>query len=409
MRESRRSRWPQDHFDLVVVDEAHHALADSYLNTLEYFHGHAKVLGVTATPDRGDERNLGLYFEDIACEVTLLELIRDGWLAPIRVKTVPLEIDLDEVRTTAGDFNAGDLGHAIEPLLAEIVSVLVGHLDRKILVFLPLISTSQLFVSLCRTHGIAAEHIDGTSPDRREILERFRTGKTQVLANAMLLTEGYDEPSVDCVVCLRPTKVRSLYSQIIGRGTRIHPGKENLLVLDFLWQSEEHRLIRPAHLVAEDEEQAEAITEQLAMEAEEEGCLEQAIAAAEADRTNKLRERLAGNRHRRGSLFDPIELAVTLNDSALAEFTPTMGWHFEAPSAKQLAFLSKAGISPGTVRCRGHASMLIDRIMTRRDIGLATPKQVRVMRRLGYESPETATFEDARAFLDEKLSNPARR
>ena len=87
MREKRRERWPRDHFGLVVVDEAHHALADSYLNTLGHFHDHAKVLGVSATPDRGDKKNLGRYFENIACEVTLLDLVNQGWLSPIKVKT----------------------------------------------------------------------------------------------------------------------------------------------------------------------------------------------------------------------------------------------------------------------------------------------------------------------------------
>jgi superfamily II DNA or RNA helicase len=105
---------------------------------------------------------------------------------------------------------------------------------------------------MCRQRGIAAEHVDGQSPDRTERLARFSRGETTLLSNAMLLTEGYDEPSIDCVVCLRPTKVRGLYSQIVGRGTRLYPGKDHLLLLDFLWLTEEHNLIRPANLIAKD-------------------------------------------------------------------------------------------------------------------------------------------------------------
>ena len=136
----------------------------------------------------------------------------------------------------------------------------------------------------------------------------------------MLLTEGYDEPSIDCVVCLRPTKVRALYSQIIGRGTRMYGGKDHLLVLDFLWQSEEHSLIKPAHLIAEDEEDARALTEKLGGE----GDLEEAREAVNADRTRSLADRLRDNRRRKGSVLDPLELAVTLNEAHLAEFVPAM-------------------------------------------------------------------------------------
>jgi superfamily II DNA or RNA helicase len=83
------------------------------------------------------------------------------------------------------------------------------------------------------------------------------------MSNAMLLTEGYDEPSIDCVVCLRPTKVRSLYCQIVGRGTRVYPNKDHLLLLDFLWLTNDHSLIKPAHLVAKDDKEADEVAEML--------------------------------------------------------------------------------------------------------------------------------------------------
>jgi superfamily II DNA or RNA helicase len=403
MREARRNRWPRDHFGLVVVDEAHHSLADSYLSTLQHFDNHAKVLGVSATPDRGDKKNLGRYYQNIACEVTLLDLIQQGWLAPIKVKTVPLGMNLDSVRTTAGDFNADDLGHALEPYLEQIADVLVEHRHRKTLVFLPLISVSKQFAKICRERGLQAEHVDGQSNDRRDILERFKSGETRILTNAMLLTEGYDEPSIDCVVCLRPTKVRALYSQIIGRGTRICPGKDHLLVLDFLWQSGEHSLIKPAHLIAEDDEDAQALTDKLG----DDGDLEEAREEVNADRTRKLRERLAANRRRKGSVLDPLELAVTLNDAHLAEFIPVMQWQGDAPSAKQLDILGKFGIDVMAVLTKGHASCLLDRLITRRKLELATPKQVRMLRKYGHPRPEMATFKEAKAFLNIKFGSAA--
>jgi superfamily II DNA or RNA helicase len=403
MRETRRNRWPRDHFGLVVVDEAHHSLADSYLNTLRHFDGHAKVLGVSATPDRGDKKNLGRYYQNIACEVSLLDLIQQGWLSPIKVKTVPLGMDLGSVRTTAGDFNVDDLGHALEPYLEKIADVLVEHRHRKTLVFLPLIAVSKRFAEICRERGLLAEHVDGQSRERQATLERFKRDEIRILTNAMLLTEGYDEPSIDCVVCLRPTKMRSLYSQIIGRGTRIWPGKDHLLVLDFLWQSEEHSLVKPAHLIAEDEEDAKALTEKLGGE----GDLEEAREAVNADRTRTLAERLHDNRRRKGSVLDPLELAVTLNDAHLAEFTPVMQWQGDAPSPKQLDILAKFGIDITAVLTKGHASFLLDRLITRRKLDLATPKQVRLLRKFGHPRPEMATFKEAKAFLDIQFGSAA--
>lgn len=401
MREPRRNRWPRDHFGLVVVDEAHHTLADSYLNTLRHFHDHAKVLGVTATPDRGDQKNLGRYYQNIACEITLLDLIKQQWLSQIRVKTVPLEMDLRGVRTTAGDYSADDLGHALEPYLERIADVLVEHRYRKTIVFLPLIRVSKLFAQICRDRGLLAEHVDGQTNERKAVLERFRRDETRILCNAMLLTEGYDEPSIDCVVCLRPTKIRALYSQIIGRGTRIWPGKDHLLVLDFLWQTGEHSLVKPAHLIAEDEEEAREITAKLMTEED----LEQAKDAANADRTRKLRDRLAANSNRRGSVLDPLELAVTLNDAHLADFIPVMEWQSNAPTDRQLAVLVNFGIDAQSVLTKGHASFLLDRLIMRRKLGLATPKQVRLLRRRGHPCPETATFEEAGKFLDACFAN----
>jgi superfamily II DNA or RNA helicase len=249
-RNSRLQRFARDHFQTVIVDEAHHTLADSYLRILNHF-GQAKVLGVTATPDRGDKRDLARFYEDIAFEISLLDLIKDHWLCPIRIKTVPLKIDISAVGMRAGDYSEEELAQSIEPMLHELAdAICVNVADRKTLIFTPLVRTADQFADILRQRGLAAESVCGESPDRKGILSRFASGETGVLCNAMLLTEGYDEPSIDCVIPLRPTTIRSLYSQQIGRGTRIHPGKENLLLLDFLWLSRTHDLVGPASLIA---------------------------------------------------------------------------------------------------------------------------------------------------------------
>ncbi len=410
MREKRLQRWPKNHFDLVVVDEAHHVLAESYQSVLRHFDGHAKVLGVTATPDRGDKRSLGDYFEDVAYEVGLHELIRERFLVPIKVRTLPLRIDLKGVRTTAGDYNDADLGGAIEPYIGAIVDEMVAAIGmRKTLVFLPLIRTSQEFVRRCREVGLRAEHVDGQSEDRKDILARFASGEIQVLSNSMLLTEGFDEPSVECVVCLRPTKVRALYSQIIGRGTRVSPGKEDLLVLDFLWMTEKHSLVRPAHLVAPNEEIAQQMT------AISEGAAglesEQDLLALESDakeaRERSLAEALAANSRRKGRLIDPVEFALSLHEVGLADWEPTMRWHADAPSDKQLQILARMGFDTTAVLTKGYASVLLDRVMTRRALKLATPKQVAWLRKTGHPHPETATFDEAGDWLSAQFERRA--
>ncbi|MEE0592308.1 MAG: DEAD/DEAH box helicase, partial [Eggerthella lenta] len=207
MRPSRLDRFPRDWFDAIIVDEAHHALSASYQAVLDHFDA-ADVLGVTATPDRGDRRDLGAYFDSIAYEYTLPRAIKEGYLCPIKAQTVPLAIDLAAVRTQSGDYSAGDLGTALDPYLERIADEMLaaGCTERKTVVFLPLVKTSQKFRGILEAKGFRAMEVNGESADRAETLAAFdEAGGGAVLCNSMLLTEGWDCPSVDCVVVLRPT------------------------------------------------------------------------------------------------------------------------------------------------------------------------------------------------------------
>ena len=245
-RTARLERFPQDYFGTIIIDEAHHAITDGYRRILDYFSG-AKVLGVTATPDRGDMRNLGEVFDSLAFEYKLTDAIKEGYLCKIMAQTIPLQLDITSVTMSGGDYAVGDLGTALDPYLEQIAAEMARRCkSRKTVVFLPLIKTSQKFRDLLNTYGFRAAEVNGQSDDRRQVLADFDAGKYNVLCNSMLLTEGWDCPSVDCVVVLRPTKVRSLYSQMVGRGTRLSPGKTDLLLLDFLWMTDKHELCRPA-------------------------------------------------------------------------------------------------------------------------------------------------------------------
>ena len=402
-RTARLERFPQDYFGTIIIDEAHHAITDGYRRILDYFSG-AKVLGVTATPDRGDMRNLGEVFDSLAFEYKLTDAIKEGYLCKIMAQTIPLQLDITSVTMSGGDYAVGDLGTALDPYLEQIAAEMANRCkERKTVVFLPLIKTSQKFRDLLNTHGFRAAEVNGQSDDRRQVLADFDAGKYNVLCNSMLLTEGWDCPSVDCVVVLRPTKVRSLYSQMVGRGTRLSPGKTDLLLLDFLWMTDKHELCRPADLVCEDRTVARQMTEHLA----ETGCpedIEEAAAQASEDvvaqREEALTKQLEEQRRKKAKLVDPLQYEMSIQAEDLAGYVPAFGWEAGPPSEQQTAALEKLGILPDAVESAGKAALLLDRLNKRRDEGLTTPKQIRCLEKYGFQHVGTWSFEAARHMID---------
>ncbi|WP_455443817.1 DEAD/DEAH box helicase [Streptococcus salivarius] len=398
-REKRLSKFPDDHFDTIVIDEAHHAISDGYQRVLEHFKN-ANVLGVTATPDRGDMRNLGSYFDSLAYEYPLVDAIKSGYLSKITAITIPLELDLSAVSQQAGDFKASEIGTALDPYLEQIADEMVKQCkNRKTVVFLPLVKTSQKFRDILNEKGFRAAEVNGESKDRAEILEDFDKNKYNVLCNSMLLTEGWDCPTVDCVVVLRPTKVRALYSQMVGRGTRLAPGKENLLLLDFLWHTERHELCRPAHLIASSPEVAKKMTENMAEDTEVGFSLldaeEQASKDVVAEREEALAKQLAEQRKKKRKLVDPLQFEMSIQAEDLAGYVPSFGWEMAPPSEKQLKALEKFGIYTEEIGNAGKAGKLLDRLNKRKDSGLTTPKQIRLLEGRGFRNVGMWKFEDA--------------
>lgn len=402
MREKRLERLSKNYFNTIVIDEAHHCISEGYRRVLDYF-DNADVLGVTATPDRGDMKNLGQVFESLAYEYTLSQAIRDGYLSPIKALTIPLRLDLTNVGVQSGDFKAGDLGDALEPYLLGIAEEMRNYcLERKTVVFLPLIKTSQKFRDILNEKGFRAAEVNGESADRARVLKDFDEGKYNVLCNSMLLTEGWDCPSVDCVVVLRPTKVRSLYSQMVGRGTRLCEGKDHLLLLDFLWHTQRHELCRPASLICERAEVAEKMTENL----EQAGCpvdIEEAEKQAESDvvaqREAALAKELEEMKTRKRQLVDPLQFEMSIQAEDLSGYVPSFGWEMAPPSDKQLKSLEKFGIMPDEIDNAGKASMLLDRLHKRMTEGLTTPKQIRFLENRGFRHVGTWLFRDAQEMI----------
>ncbi len=409
MRTTRLSRFPEDYFNTIIIDEAHHCISDSYQRILKYFPD-AKVLGVTATPDRGDMKNLGQVFESLAYEYTLPKAIKEGYLSPIKAVTIPLQVDLTGVGVQSGDFKAGDLGTALDPYLHQIANEMVRYCrDRKTVVFLPLVKTSKKFRDILIANGFRAAEVSGESQDRAEILEDYASGKYNVLCNSMLLTEGWDCPDVDCIVVLRPTKVRSLYCQMVGRGTRLAPGKDHLLLLDFLWHTERHELCHPAHLICESEEVAQKMTENLEKDA---GCpvdIEEAEKNASEDvvaqREEALAQKLAEMKRRKRKLVDPLQFEMSIQAEDLAGYVPAFGWEMAPPSDKQKKTLEKLGIMPDEIDNAGKASKLLERLDKRRQEGLTTPKQIRFLEERGFRHVGTWQFDTAKKLIDRIAGN----
>lgn len=408
MREKRLGQFPEDYFQTIIIDETHHCISDSYQKVLNHFSS-AKILGVTATPDRGDMRNLGSYFESLSYEYTLPKAIKEGYLSPIKALTIPLKIDMTGVGVQAGDFKASDISTALDPYLQGIAQEMEKYCkDKKTVVFLPLVKTSQKFRDLLNAHGFRAAEVNGGSQDRSEVLEAFDRGEYNVLCNSMLLTEGWDCPSVDCVVVLRPTKVRSLYCQMVGRGTRLSPGKDHLLLLDFLWHTERHELCHPASLICQDEEVAKKMTEHI----EQAGCpvdIEEAEKTAAEDvvaqREEALAKQLEEMKRRKKKLVDPLQFEMSIQAEDLSGYVPAFGWEMGPPSEKQKATLEKLGILPDQIENAGKAAKILDRLDKRKEEGLTTPKQIRFLEGRGFQHVGTWQFETARKLIDRIAAN----
>nr|DAZ24940.1 MAG TPA: Chromatin remodeling complex ATPase [Caudoviricetes sp.] len=407
-QEKRLARFPNDYFQDIIVDEAHHCLSDSYKRVLDHFPD-ANILGVTATPDRGDMKNLGEFFDSKAYEYSMTEAIREGYLCPIKAQMIPLELDIADVDISSGDFSAGEIGHALEPYLQQIAAEMANYCrGRKTVVFLPLIATSQKFCAMLNDAGLRAAEVNGNSDDRSEVLADFEAGKYDVLCNSMLLTEGWDCPSVDCIVVLRPTKIRSLYQQMVGRGMRLSPGKTELLLLDFLWMTERHDLCRPSALISKDETIAKKIDERMMEDADGFDLIEaeeQAERDILAERESALAKQLAEMRGKKRKLVDPLQYAISIAAEDLTNYVPTFAWEMAPPSEKQIAFLERRGIFADSVRNAGLASLLIDRLQRRQQMGLATPKQIRCLERYGFRQVGTWAFEDASSLISRLADN----
>lgn len=240
-------------FGLIVIDEAHHAASASYKRILDWcgtgLPGGPILYGTTATPQRGDGQGLDGVFDEIVFNYDILWGIRAGYLSDVRGQRVKVEaLDLSRVKISRGDYQVGDTGRALHEagapwVIAQAIREYAPH--RLTLAFLPTVATAEETAEACRRVGLRAGCISDGTPknERRNLLDRFRRHEVDVVANCMVLTEGFNAPRTDCIVIGRMTKSSGLYTQMIGRGTRRHPDKEDCLVLDVVGASRENTLV----------------------------------------------------------------------------------------------------------------------------------------------------------------------
>jgi superfamily II DNA or RNA helicase len=398
MHAKRLQRFARDAFGLVVVDEAHHAMAGTYRAVLEHF-ASAHVLGVTATPDRSDGEALGKLFESVAYRYELRAAIRDQWLSPIRARRIEVDgLDVSKVHTRAGDLAANELAEIMlaEQVLHGIAAPLVERAgDRRTICFTVDVATAHALADVVnRYKPDSARAVDGSASDleRRTVLHEFRLGKFQFLVNCALFTEGFDEPTISCVAMCRPTKSRALFTQCIGRGTRLAPGKADCLVLDFAGNAGRHRLVGPADALAGHEltdAQRDAINKMLAAEQRE---LDGVLAAAD-DEVAKQRDRV--------KLVAVAHYRETEIDLFVGDFyrkPPPGGWTGDPATPAQLVAIESAGLSrPPEGLTKAEASAILDGIYARQRAGLATVKQRRLLHRSTRNCIDTSSMTFSRA------------
>lgn len=440
----RFKNFAEDHFSVVIIDEAHHIMAKSYQKILEYFKK-ADVLGVTATPERGDKTDLGKFFDSVAYEYSLKKAMEDGWLCPVKIMETPISISLESVYVHAGDFDAEETARAIIPSLRVVAAAMKEYCKgrKHIAVFLPNVVTAESFSKILNEKGFHAASISCLTKkaQRKEILSDFKEGKYNVICNAMLLTEGWDFPALDCIINLRPTRSRTLYFQIIGRGTRLCKGKENLLIPEFTWKSHYEDIIRPWNLITRDEKvmakmeellskrksldilKAESLArkiikqeeekekarklaeekkrlehlkemEELKKEREEEARARREILrkALEEERKNKeeaeAEEKEVKEKIRifqQAKLIDLLEY-MTNASTYINGYVPKARWEKSPMTYAQYMVLHKNGIPTRKGMSKGLASRLIDTIIKRDKHNFSTPKQIRILRKFGFDA-----------------------
>jgi superfamily II DNA or RNA helicase len=445
IRKARRERFPADHFDYIIQDEAHRG-SDRNQEISKYFAG-AKTLGMTATPFRAGLQSLAKYFQTVFYDKPMASMpgkrnpgmIDEGFAPAIKQVTLPIEIDLEQVKvamTPEGkDYKPEDCSTAIEPYYEAIAKIIADRFKRRhIICYLPLIKSSQAFASILRRHGVTALHVDGQSPDREEIIERFSRGEFCCLCNAGVISIGVDIPIADAMLNLQPMHSPALYQQRAGRVARVLPGvvddlpeqnqsnerKERIAwsdkpvfeIFDVLWQHDRLGVMRPESLVCDNPEDAARMfaRRRTDMTAED---LQELHKRVQEDKEHQLIQAIERAALKSGTRkgVAASEAGVLFGNARLSDYVPVARWEMEKPSEAQLAALCRSGIDIASVASKGQAKALMDEVIFRATHNLATTRQLRYIYRINAERapeakvphPERLNFTEASAVIEAEV------
>jgi superfamily II DNA or RNA helicase len=421
----RMNDFDPNDFSLLIIDEAHHAPAQSYLRVIDYYsqNPNLKILGCTATPDRADELALGQIFDTVAYEYDIKDGISDGWLVPIEQQSVFVKgLDFSECRVTAGDLNGKDLAAIMEyeETLHGIATPCVDLCgNRKTLIFAASVAHAERLAEIINRHKPnSARYVCGTTPkdDRKQLFKDYRANRFQFLVNVGITTEGWDEPGVQIVVMARPTKSRCLYTQMAGRGTRALEGvldgideaddrkrairesdKDHLTIIDFVGNCGRHKLVTSADVLGgrySDEivEQAKKNIEEKSAEKPVDVATELQIAEQEIKKRHReqeealVRDKIKARAHYSTAKVNPFDVFDL-------EPHRERAWHKgRQPTMAQAECLKKAGVDIAGLSF-SHAHQLIDELIQRQKKGMPTYKMQKHLRK--SKMPNDITFEEA--------------
>lgn len=441
-RVNRLTSFADEHFGLVVADEAHFSVSEQWQRVLKYFHYGAMsleekwtppidgtyepkgaVVGFTATPDIGTRRNLGEFYQKKSVNYSYLDAVREGWLVQPVQRSIPVKIDLRKYKAShtphGADFRVEDLSEALIPIIEELAEQIAKEAaDRKTIAFLPSVQCAKMMQDALSRRGMNSVYVTGECEDGDEKTDLFRSwGKNSVLCNAQIFNFGIDFPDVDCVAWLRATLSKAFYLQGLYRGTRVLPGiidglqtaeerraaiassaKKDLLILDPLFVSDRIDLLDVYDLFTDKPEVKQRMKETGDLSAE--GALK-----AERDFIASLEKEARKHARRQARTIDPLAHAVSLGDSALADWKPETKWDLDPMTPGQRDFLEKQGVATDKIKYKGLASKIINRLLARMKMHLATPRQLSLMAQLGLDEQTCAvlTAEQATAAIDAAL------
>lgn len=417
LKGSRLKRYPRNHFKRIIIDEAHRTSASSYIDILEYFQEY-KLLGVTATPDRSDKKNLGSQYEHITYQYSLLEGIRDEYLANIKGNIVKdFGIDLSGIRSiNKNDFSQKELEEILVRYTEPIADALANEKikDLRTIVFSTTVLSSKLISDRLNEIGIKSNYLSGSDDDlkRRRILSQFSSGEISHLVNCSLFTEGFDEPKINHVVIAVPTRSRVKYSQMVGRGTRLSDnnfkdgnGKQFIYLTEFTYTNTKHSLVTAYELFTgaeyDEHTQAEAIKNN-SDKSEIDYLDELEEAKAERFDFNRIvsRLRIYGLKE-----YDPFAIcdAIGVDISEESVFKKIDFSHLEGRATdKQLAILDRDGISYPEYCSKAQAAKLISDAFNGSP---ATDKQKYILRKNNIHVPDNLRKPQATAIISKLAEN----